>query len=279
MKRLFDEVSYLCSKRMTSTYSTSFSMAVKMLATGIRPAIYAIYGFVRLADEIVDTFHDYDKKSLFEELNHDLENALTHQISLNPILNAFQDTVHRYNIGYDLIQSFLGSMHADLHKQNYDTTAEYEQYIYGSADVVGLMCLKVFVNGDQAMYNRLKYPAQKLGSAFQKVNFLRDYKNDAEILKRSYFPHLVGRQLDSVTKAKIIDEIEKDFEDAFNGIRQLPLDAKFGVYTAYLYYRKLLQKIKKAHVEDIHAKRIRISNTAKFGLLARSFVSFKLNLL
>ena len=279
MKKLFDSVSYQCSQKVTSAYSTSFSLAVKMLSSKIQGAVYAIYGFVRLADEIVDTFHDYDKESLFNEFEENLKHAIERQISLNPILHAFQDVVHKYNIDYELIDAFMRSMRADLYKETYETVEDYENYIYGSADVVGLMCLKVFVGGNQELYDELEYSAKKLGSAFQKVNFLRDIKNDLENLHRSYFPHLNAGNLDGTTKAEIIAEIENDFKEAYAGILKLPIEAKFGVYTAYIYYRKLLHKLKKVNAAELKNKRIRLSNSTKFRLLATSFVNYKLNLL
>lgn len=279
MKKLFDSASYQCSQKITSAYSTSFSLAVKMLSTKIQGPIYAIYGFVRLADEIVDSFHDFDKEILFNEFENNLKQALERRISLNPILNAFQDVIHRYNISYDLIDAFMKSMRADLYKETYDTVDDYENYIYGSADVVGLMCLKVFVNGDQKIYEELEYSAKKLGSAFQKVNFLRDIKDDLENLHRSYFPHLKEGNLDGTVKAEIIEEIEQDFKEAYSGILKLPIEAKFGVYTAYIYYRKLLHKLKKVNATELKNKRIRLSNSTKFRLLATSFVNYKLNLL
>ena len=278
MKSIYDKLSYTCSKSVTSAYSTSFSIAVKMLSPSIQGDIHAVYGFVRLADEIVDTFHDFDKEILFNEFEQELKQSLSRKISLNPILNSFQDVVHRYNIDYELIDAFLLSMRADLSKQIYDTVSEYEEYIYGSADVVGLMCLKIFVNNDQELYDELKYSAKKLGSAFQKVNFLRDLKDDTELLSRSYFPHLAGQKLNNITKAKIIAEIEEDFEAAYIGVQKLPIEAKFGVYTAYVYYKKLLNKLKKTNAEELKVKRIRISNPMKMGLLAKSFVSYKLKL-
>lgn len=279
MKNLFDQVSYLCSQKVTATYSTSFSLAVKMLSPKIRGPIYAVYGFVRVADEIVDSFHDYDKEKLFNEFESDLAHALDRRISLNPILNAFQEVVHRYNIDQELIDAFMDSMRADLYKQNYGTVEEYENYIYGSADVVGLMCLKIFVNGDQALYDELRHPAEKLGSAFQKVNFLRDLKDDFEQLNRSYFPTMSQGVIEHSSKAEIIEEIEQDFKEAYVGVLKLPMEAKFGVYTAYVYYRKLLSKLKRTNAEELRMKRIRLSNPVKIGLLARSFVNYKLNLL
>ena len=211
MKSIFDTVSHECSKTVTTSYSTSFSLATKMLSDSIRQDIYNIYGFVRFADEIVDTFHDYDKNVLFENFSKDLELSLEHKISLNPILNSFQETYHKYGIDKDLVDSFMKSMRTDLHKSTYLTDEEYKQYIYGSADVVGLMCLKIFVKGDNEKYESLKDSAMSLGSAFQKVNFLRDLKADFEDLSRTYFPNTDLNQLDEASKQTIIKDIEKDF--------------------------------------------------------------------
>jgi phytoene/squalene synthetase len=280
MKTLFDQTSNDCSKLVTKKYSTSFSMAVKMLSPEIRTAIYNIYGFVRFADEIVDSFHAYDKEKLLRKFEADYYEALEDGISLNPVLNAFQHTVFKYQISDDLVQSFLKSMKADLIKTEYKTKAAYDAYIYGSADVVGLMCLKVFVNGDVDKYEELKAPAMRLGSAFQKVNFLRDLKDDIENLNRSYFPNINLKELDNASKNKIIQEIEEDFEVAFKeGVLKLPAEAKFGVYIAYRYYRKLLKKLKNTPSSKIMETRIRISNPMKINLLARSFVKYKLNLI
>jgi len=279
MKELFDKLSYRCSHRVTTMYSTSFSLAVKMLSPTIQKDIYAIYGFVRFADEIVDTFHDYDKKALLDEFEKDLYKSIDRGISLNPILNSFQQVVQKHNIDHDLIDHFMKSMRADLNKEEYESVAEYEDYIYGSADVVGLMCLKVFVQGDQKRYKELKAPAMKLGSAFQKVNFLRDLKDDTENLHRSYFPHIHGGIMDSNAKDKIVAEINDDFHEAYIGIKQLPMEAKFGVYTAYMYYKKLLRKLNRTDASEIKEKRIRISNPMKMFLLTKSFVNYKLNLL
>jgi len=279
MKSLFDTLSYQCSEQVTSLYSTSFSMAVRTLSPKIRYSVLAIYGFVRLADEIVDSFHDYDQEALFKELEIDLENALNNKISLNPILNSFQDVVHKYDIDLELVNAFMGSMKSDLYKQEYESREEYEGYIYGSADVVGLMCLKVFVQGNQKQYDELKFAAMKLGSAFQKVNFLRDLKDDTELLERSYFPQLKAGGLDEDAKSQIVTEIKRDFEKAYEGIKALPTEAKFGVYTAYVYYSKLLNKLEKIDAKEIKERRIRISNPLKIGLLTKSFVQFKLNML
>jgi len=279
MKQLFDEVSFACSKNVTKKYSTSFSLAVYMLSPKIREAIYSIYAFVRFADEIVDSFHDYDKESLLNEFEASYYKAYAQNISLNPILNCFQHTVKKYHITDDLIQSFLKSMRADLNKETYETVEEYHNYIYGSADVVGLMCLKVFVNGDDEKYESLKFSAMKLGSAFQKVNFLRDLKDDYELLHRSYFPGVNLKELGVTEKEAIIAEIEADFKEAFSGIKQLPLEAKFGVYTAYVYYKRLLKKLSSTPSGEILNTRIRVSNPVKISLLAKSFVVYKLNLL
>lgn len=278
MKSLFDKVSYNCSKLVTETYSTSFSLATKMLAPSIRPDIYNIYGFVRFADEIVDTFHEYDKEELLNKFQVDLDAALKDKISLNPILNSFQHTYHKYDIPYHLVSSFMKSMRMDLTKSAYKTNEEYNEYIYGSADVVGLMCLKVFVHGDVTKYEHLKESAMALGSAFQKVNFLRDLKADFEDLNRAYFPNANLRELDEVSKTRIIEEIKEDFQKGFSGILQLPNEAKFGVYTAYKYYYKLLKKLQNTPSTEIKNTRIRVPNYQKFGLLAKSYVNFKLNL-
>ena len=279
MKSIFDNVSYDCSKTVTKTYSTSFSLATKMLSQTIRQDIYNIYGFVRFADEIVDSFHDYNKEELFNKFEVDLDHALTHKISLNPILNAFQKTYHQYNIDKSLVDSFMSSMRMDLHKSNYLTEKEYKDYIYGSADVVGLMCLKVFVNGDLEQFNELKSTAMSLGSAFQKVNFLRDLKADHDDLNRTYFPNTDLSNLDEASKQHIINDIEKDFADGLEGIKRLPMDAKFGVFMAYRYYSQLLKKLKKTPALDIKNSRIRVPNYKKVELLTRSYVKFQLNLL
>jgi len=279
MKSIFDIVSYNCSQIVTRSYSTSFSSAVKMLAPTIRQDIYNIYGFVRFADEIVDSFHDYDKKALFERFESDLYAALEQKISLNPILNSFQNTVHKYNIQMNLIEAFMKSMRLDLYKSEYKTVEEYHEYIYGSADVVGLMCLKVFVKGDMEKYDALKESAMRLGSAFQKVNFLRDLKADFEDLSRTYFPNTDLTKLDEASKNEIIAEIEADFKEAFEGIVHLPLEAKFGVYTAYVYYKKLLAKLKSTPSTEIKNTRIRVSDYQKFGLFAKCYFTYKLNII
>ena len=280
MKELFHTVSENCSKLVTKSYSTSFSLAVNMLSPAIRNDIYNIYGFVRFADEIVDTFHEYDKEELMFQFENDYYAAHKAGISLNHILNSFQQTVRKYNIEDHMVQAFLKSMKSDLHKTEYQTKAEYEEYIYGSADVVGLMCLKVFVNGDDNKYNELKDAAMRLGSAFQKVNFLRDLKDDFEVLNRSYFPNIDLGQLNAKSKQLIVDEIEADFDYAYkHGILKLPVEAKFGVYMAYRYYRRLLKKLKSVPSEKIMDTRIRISDPMKINLLARSYVKYKLNII
>ncbi len=278
MKSLFDTTSFKCSKLVTKNYSTSFSLAVYMLSPNIRGAIYSIYGFVRFADEIVDSFHDYDKEKLINDFEKEYYKAMEMGISLNPILNSFQHTVKQYNITDDLVQAFLKSMKLDLVKSTYNTQTEYEDYIYGSADVVGLMCLKVFVNGKTEKYEQLKHEAMRLGSAFQKVNFLRDLKDDNLVLNRNYFPGVDLNTFDENSKTAIINEIEEDFRIAYQGIVKLPIEAQFGVYTAFVYYKKLLKKLKKTPYSEIGNSRIRVSNYTKASLLAQSFVTYKLKL-
>ena len=279
MKALFDQTSEKVTQLVTKKYSTSFSLAVKLLAPKIRQHIYNIYGFVRLADEIVDSFQGYEQSVLLQQFEEDYYKSVRDGISLNPVLNAFQYTVKSYNIDAELVESFLGSMKRDLVQTQYENYDDYKEYIYGSADVVGLMCLKVFVSGDQQRYQDLKPYAERLGSAFQKVNFLRDIKADSEQLNRSYFPHITGTQLDYQTKQEIIADIDRDFEIALKGIKKLPIEAKFGVYTAYVYYKKLLHKLKQTPYHKIMNTRIRVSNPVKIGLLAQSFATIKLNLL
>lgn len=278
MKSLFDDVSFKCSKLVTKNYSSSFSIAVKMLSPSIRDAIYSIYGFVRFADEIVDSFHDYEKENLIDDFEKEYYKALNLGISLNPILNSFQHTVKEYNITDDLVQAFLKSMKQDLTKSSYNTQTEYADYIFGSADVVGLMCLKVFTKGNNTKYKQLKNEAMRLGSAFQKVNFLRDLKDDNLILNRTYFPGINLNNFTEAAKTQIISEIEDDFNIAYQGIVKLPIEAKFGVYTAYIYYKKLLTKLKNTPYHEIGNSRIRVSNYTKAGLLAQSFVTYKLKL-
>ena len=278
MKSIFDKVSFDCSRNVTKSYSTSFSTAVKMLAPSIRQDIYNIYGFVRFADEIVDTFHDYNKEELFQLFEKDLASSLENKISLNPILNSFQFTVNKYSIPMELINAFMKSMKLDLSKKEYHTDDEYKEYIYGSADVVGLMCLKVFVNGDINRYDELKSAAMRLGSAFQKVNFLRDLKADFDDLSRTYFPNTDLTKLDEKSKQQIINEIEEDFKAGYEGIKNLPMEAKFGVYTAYTFYKKLLSKLKSTPSAEIKNTRIRVPDYQKYSLFAKCYVSYKFNL-
>jgi phytoene/squalene synthetase len=279
MKAIFDRISFDCSRNVTRAYSTSFSSAVRMLAPSIRQDIYNIYGFVRFADEIVDSFHDYDKEQLFSLFETDLSNAIHNKISLNPVLNAFQHTAHKYGIDSALTDAFMKSMKQDLVKKDYASFEEYNEYIYGSADVVGLMCLKVFTANDGARYEQLKPFAMRLGSAFQKINFLRDLKADTEDLERNYFPLLNLNEMNDATKAHIIEEIEADLAEGYKGIQQLPAEAKFGVYTAYVYYKKLLKKLKNTPPLQIRATRIRVPDYEKIGLLAKCYVNYRLNII
>ena len=279
MKAIFDNVSYDCSKSVTNAYSTSFSLATKMLSKTIRQDIYNIYGFVRFADEIVDSFHDFDKQYLFDKFEEDLKLALEQKISLNPILNSFQHTFHHYSIDISLVNSFMKSMRMDLHKSKYLNIEEYKDYIYGSADVVGLMCLKVFVKGDKEKYEDLKETAMALGSAFQKVNFLRDLKADHDDLNRTYFLNTDLNNLDEASKKDIINDIESDFALGLEGIKKLPMEAKFGVFMAYRYYSQLLKKLKQTPALEIKNARIRVPNYKKIEILTRSYVKFQLNLL
>jgi len=250
-----------------------------MLDPSIQPAIHNIYGFVRFADEIVDTFHNQNQQDLFKRFEDDLNDALERRFSMNPILHSFQITVFEYNIDRELIDAFMYSMRLDLSKKEYTSEEDYKKYIYGSADVVGLMCLKVFVDGDEAQYQKLKPSAMRLGSAFQKVNFLRDIKNDIEVLERSYFPNVDFENLTPEAKDAIVKEIEEDFEEAYKGIIQLPSTARFGVYTAFKYYSQLLRKLKRTPSSHILETRIRVQDHVKWALLVKSYVNVKLNLL
>ena len=279
MKELFDKASYICSAQITKTYSTSFSSAVRMLGPSIREDIHAIYGFVRLADEIVDSFHNFDKETLLNEFEQEYFDSKARGLSMNPIMNAFILTVLKYDISDQMVMDFLKSMRWDLNKANYDTVADFKTYIYGSADVVGLMCLKVFVKGDEQKYNELKDSAMSLGSAFQKVNFLRDLKEDYELLNRSDFPNVNFENLTTEKKQEIIDEIQDDFQKALIGIKKLPNSSRFGVYTAFKYYKRLLHKLNKTASHNILTTRIRVSDPVKLVLLTKSYVNFKLNIL
>lgn len=278
MKALFDTVSIKCSKLTTTSYSTSFSLGIKLLDKQFRDPIYAVYGFVRFADEIVDTFHDYNKEYLLNKFRQDTYEAIEQKISLNPILNSFQQVVHQYNIDMELIDTFLDSMAMDLHKQEYNL-AQYEKYILGSAEVVGLMCLKVFTNGDQDLYEELEYYAMKLGSAFQKINFLRDLKDDYKIMGRTYFPGINFEAFNESEKVKIERDIEADFAMGFSGIKQLPKNSRFGVYLAYVYYYALFKKIKNTPAHRILNERIRVPDNEKYSILLRSYLKHSLNLL
>ena len=275
MKLLFDQFSYKASKTITQAFSTSFSLGILYINRRLRGDIYAIYGFVRVADEIVDSFEGYDKKSLLEKFKSDTWEALNNRISVNPILNSFQHTVHHYNIQYQLIELFFRSMEMDLNKVEYNPEL-YEQYILGSAEVVGLMCLHVFTEKDQTAYEALKPYAMKLGSAFQKVNFLRDLKDDYQILGRTYFPNLDLMDFNLHIKKQIELDIERDFEMALPGIKKLPRSSKTGVYLAYVYYLSLFKKIKRLPVKQLLSKRVRINNRKKIGLMFNSLIQIKL---
>ncbi|AMS25746.1 phytoene synthase [Bacteroidetes bacterium UKL13-3] len=278
MKTLFDNLSKKTSKMVTNAYSTSFSLGIRFLAKKFHDPIYAVYGFVRFADEIVDTFHGYNKRELLEDFRKDTYKAIKQGISLNPILNAFQEVVNKYEVDHELIDTFLYSMEMDLDDREYDQSA-YEKYILGSAEVVGLMCLKVFVEGDPQKYEELKPYAMKLGSAFQKINFLRDYKVDTEYLGRIYFPQLQFTQMDQQTKLEIERDIEKDFAVGYEGIKRLPKDARFGVYVAYIYYSNLLHKIMEMPAQQIMQERVRIPNNEKYALFFGSYLRHSFNLL
>lgn len=276
MKALFDQLSAECSKITTQRYSTSFSLGIYFLNKKLRSPIYAIYGFVRFADEIVDSFHDFDKAYLLDKFEKDCYEAIEHGISLNPVLNSFQQVVNDYNIERELIDLFLKSMKMDLQPHDY-TPEKYDQYILGSAQVVGLMCLRVFTEGDHHKYEELKESAMMLGSAFQKVNFLRDVNADFNTLSRTYFPNVDLRSFSNLEKQLIEQEIEEEFKAALSGIRKLPSAARSGVYLAYIYYKELFNKIKSASAEKVMTKRIRISNSHKFGLMFDSMIRYKIN--
>lgn len=277
MKSIFDNLSYEISKCTTIRYSTSFSLGIKFLSKDLQRPIYNVYGFVRFADEIVDSFHGYDKETLLKEFKRDTHLAISRQVSINPILNAFQETVNKYNIPLDLIDTFLRSMEMDL--DNFEHTQEsYEEYILGSAEVVGLMCLKIFVRGDEDEYLRLKPSAMKLGSAFQKINFLRDLQADYKELGRTYFPEVEMAEFNDSIKLQIEADIEKDFAAGYEGILQLPKNARFGTYMAYIYYYKLFKKIKDTPAHVILNNRVRIPNNKKYRLFVSSYVKHSLNL-
>jgi len=275
---LFHKVSQECSRVVTKRYSTSFSSAIRLLHKDLRASIFNIYGFVRFADEIVDTFHNYDKTSLLEQFRKETYNAIRLGISLNPILNSFQRTVNEYNIDNELIDAFFHSMEMDLTRQVYDSD-RYNEYIYGSAEVVGLMCLCIFCEGNKEMYFKLESPARSLGAAFQKVNFLRDVKADYNGLSRTYFPGCDFNNFTSLQKDRIEKDIQNDFKQAYKGILQLPLKARFGVYVAYKYYMSLFKKIKRTQPARILESRIRIPAYRKAMIVVRAGVKNQLRLI
>ncbi|MFL9844846.1 phytoene/squalene synthase family protein [Flavobacterium rhizosphaerae] len=276
MKATFDHTSYKASKLVTHQYSTSFSLGTRLLGKKIRWNIYAIYGFVRFADEIVDSFLDYNRQELLERFIKEYHTSLQDNISLNPIINSFQEVVLKYEM-QELVEDFLRSMKMDLNKIDYDDADAYKAYIYGSADVVGLMCLKVFVDGDKDMYEQLKPYAMKLGSAFQKVNFLRDYANDIDNLGRSYFPNINFDSLDEASKNVIIEDIKADFKEALTGVRQLPASSRFGVLLAYKYYVALLKKLNRKSALHIRTTRTRVPDYYKGIILCKTFIRNKIN--
>jgi 15-cis-phytoene synthase len=278
VKQLFDQVSSSCSKLITRSYSTSFSIGISLLGKKYRAAIYNIYGFVRVADEIVDSFHGFDKEVLLSEFREDTYKALNRKISTNTVLNCFQETVHQYDIPLELIDLFLDSMEMDLSKQSYDQ-GQYEKYILGSAEVVGLMCLKVFVQGDEAEYQRLKPYAMKLGAAFQKINFLRDLNADYSQLGRVYFPEVNMSEFSDSVKSTLYQDIESDFKDGFTGIKMLPKSTRLGVYVAYVYYYQLFVKIKHTPAEVILRERVRIPRHDKYRLFVTSYLRHVTNML
>ncbi|MEO6893981.1 MAG: phytoene/squalene synthase family protein [Ginsengibacter sp.] len=277
MKSTFDKLSVSISKQTTRTYSTSFSLGISFLKNSLHDAIYSIYGFVRLADEIVDSFSGYDQKRLLEKFTEETYEAIENKISVNPVLNAFQAAVNQYNIPIELIDTFLKSMEMDLQKVDY-TEEKYKQYILGSAEVVGLMCLCVFTGEKPELYEELKPYAMKLGAAFQKVNFLRDMKDDYAILGRTYFPNVNMSDFSACVKSQIEQEIEQDFKTGLAGIKKLPASSKGGVYLAYVYYQSLFKKIKKLPAHRILNERIRINNGKKISLMINSLVINKMNL-
>ncbi|TDO22542.1 phytoene/squalene synthase family protein [Pedobacter duraquae] len=276
MKEIFDQLSADCSKMITKRYSTSFSLGIYFLSQKLRRPIYAIYGFVRLADEIVDSFHEHDKVFLLDKFKRDCFEAIEDGISLNPVLHSFQQVVNQYQIDKELITLFLDSMEMDLKQETY-TPEKYDRYILGSAQVVGLMCLQVFTEGDKTEYDKLKDSAMKLGSAFQKVNFLRDVNADFYTLNRTYFPNVNLESFSNIEKKLIENEIETEFQEALVGIRQLPASSGSGVYLAYVYYKQLFNKIKRSTAEKVMSQRVRISNTHKIGLMCDSLIRYKTN--
>ena len=278
MKKIYDDLAFKVAKQTTNDYSTSFSLGISLLSLEIKNSIFGIYGFVRLADEIVDSFHGFNQSQMLENLKKDTFKAIDEQISTNPLLHAFQHVVNQYSIPLELIEQFLHSMKMDLEPQTYDKD-KYEEYILGSAEVVGLMCLKVFVYGDNESYLKLKPYAMKLGSAFQKVNFLRDLKDDYTILGRTYFPEINMINFNNKTKKEIEKDIEDDFSIGFEGIKKLPYTTRFGVYIAFIYYSGLLKKIKKLDAKVILNERVRIPNVKKYGLFFRGYIKHSFNFL
>lgn len=278
MMALFDQTALECSKLITEKYSTSFTLGIKTLDRKFHLPIYAIYGFVRFADEIVDTFHGFDKKVLLNRFRHDTYQAIEEGVSLNPVLHSFQMVVRQYNLERELIDAFLKSMEMDLYLQNYDSEG-YSEYIYGSAEVVGLMCLRVFCEGNCPDYDRLREPARKLGSAFQKVNFLRDIKSDYQERGRTYFPGVDFNDFSRDAKKLIEDDIQRDFDEAYIGIMNLPRGARMGVYLAYTYYQTLFDKIKALPVAQIQTGRVRVPDAKKIALLAQTYLKYRLNVL
>lgn len=278
MMELYDQTTFECSKLITQRYSTSFTLGIKTLDKKFHYPIYSVYGFVRYADEIVDTFHDFDKKMLLDKFREDTHQAIERGLSLNPVLHSFQAVVNEYHIERELIDAFLHSMELDLTENSYNNDG-YEEYIYGSAEVVGLMCLRVFCEGDKELYDSLKEPARKLGSAFQKVNFIRDIKSDYEDRGRVYFPGIDFDDFTKNAKKEIEADIQKDFEDALDGIMRLPSGAKMGVYLAYKYYLKLFRKIRNCPASRIKEERIRIPDLRKMGILLSTYFQHRLNVL
>lgn len=278
MKSLFDDLSTETSRITTRSYSTSFSLGIYFLHERLRDPIYSIYGFVRVADEIVDSFEGYDQAYLLKKFEKDTYEAIQQGISTNPVLNAFQNVVHSYQIDLDLISTFLKSMEMDLQKVDYNDE-KYQQYILGSAEVVGLMCLHVFTEGDKELFQNLKPYAMKLGAAFQKVNFLRDLKDDYHVLGRTYFPGVDMTNFSTAAKKDIEKEIEEDFKIALQGIKKLPASSKGGVYLAYVYYQSLFKKIKRLPAQKVLSGRIRINNGRKFGLMINSLVECKMRII
>lgn len=278
MDQLYANTCMECSELITKRYSTSFSMGIRLFHKHLRKPIASIYGFVRFADEIVDTFHDHNKKQLLDEFKDDTFSAIEKSISLNPVLQAFQQVVNEYDIEHHLIHAFLDSMYMDLEFVNYNKSM-LDKYIYGSAEVVGLMCLHVFVDGDKAVYNRLKDSAQRLGSAFQKINFLRDMKSDFDDRGRVYFPDIDFVRFTQNQKRQIEVNIKKDFDAAYKGIVQLPKSSRLGVYLAYRYYLKLFNKITSAPVQQVKEERIRVPNSLKMVLLAKSTLRHRFDIM